>query len=91
MNFLAELRVRLRSALLSFTDSPDAFVEMLKPTQDGRFGDFQANCMMALAKQRHQSPKDLALEFVAKLNVADLCESPEIAGPGFINLRIKML
>ncbi|MCX7395611.1 MAG: arginine--tRNA ligase [Planctomycetales bacterium] len=89
MNFLAELRVRLRSALLSFTDSPDAFVEMLKPTQDGRFGDFQANCMMALAKQRHRSPKDLALEFVAKLNVADLCESPEIAGPGFINLRIQ--
>ncbi|MEK6261604.1 MAG: arginine--tRNA ligase [Planctomycetota bacterium] len=89
MNLLAELRGRLRTALVSFTDTPDSFVEMLKPTQDGKFGDFQANCAMPLAKLSKQPPRDVALALVAKLDIADLCEPPEVAGPGFINLRIK--
>ena len=89
MNLLAELRTRLRTALVSFTDSPDSFAEMLKPTQDGKFGDFQANCAMPLAKLSKQPPRDVALALVAKLEIADLCEPPEVAGPGFINLRIK--
>jgi arginyl-tRNA synthetase len=89
MNLLAELRSRLRKALTSFTNSPDSFVEMLKPTQDGKFGDFQANCAMSLGKQHKQAPRDLAAALVAKLDIADLCEPPEIAGPGFINFRIK--
>jgi arginyl-tRNA synthetase len=89
MNLLAELRSRLRTALVSFTDAPDSFVEMLKPTTDTKFGDFQANCAMPLAKQHKQPPRDLAQALIAKLDVADLCEPPEIAGPGFINLRVK--
>ncbi len=89
MNLLAELRGRLRTALVSFTDTPDSFAEMLKPTQDGKFGDFQANCAMPLAKLSKQPPRDVALALVAKLEIADLCEPPEVAGPGFINLRIK--
>ena len=89
MNLLAELRSRLRTALVTFTDTPDSFVEMLKPTQDGKFGDFQANCAMPLAKLSKQPPRDVALALVAKLEIADLCDPPEVAGPGFINLRIK--
>jgi arginyl-tRNA synthetase len=89
MNLLAELRSRLRSALVSFTDAPDAYVEMLKPTTDSKFGDFQANCAMPLAKQHQRPPRDLAADLVARLDVADLCDPPEIAGPGFINLRVK--
>jgi arginyl-tRNA synthetase len=89
MNLLAELRSRLRTALVSFTESPDSFVEMLKPTSDSKFGDFQANCAMPLAKLHKKPPRDLAQELVAKLDVADLCETPEIAGAGFINLRVK--
>ena len=89
MNLLAELRSRLRQALVPFTDAPDSFVEMLKPTTDSKFGDFQANCAMPLAKQHKQPPRDFALALIAKLDVADLCDPPEIAGPGFINLRVK--
>lgn len=89
MNFLAELRSRLRTALAKLTDSPDTYVEMLKPTSDGKFGDFQANCAMPLAKQRKLPPRDVAAELIAKLEVSDLCEVPEIAGPGFINFRLK--
>ncbi len=89
MDFLSELRLRLRTALSSMTDSPESFVEMLKPSQEIKFGDFQANCAMPLAKQAKQPPRDVAEALIAKLNVADLCEPPEIAGPGFINFRIK--
>jgi len=89
MNLLAELRSRLRTALVSFTDAPDSFVEMLKPTSDTKFGDFQANCAMPLAKQHKQPPRDMAQAIIAKLDVTDLCDPPEIAGPGFINLRLK--
>lgn len=89
MDFLSELRSRLRTALSSLTETPDAYVEMLKPTQDGKFGDFQANCAMPLAKLTKKSPRDVAAELVAKLNVSDLCETPEIAGPGFINFHLK--
>ena len=89
MNLLAELRSRLRQALVSFTDAPDSFVEMLKPTTDTKFGDFQANCAMPLAKQHKQPPRDMAQAIIAKLDVADICDAPEIAGPGFINLRVK--
>ncbi|MBM4074157.1 MAG: arginine--tRNA ligase, partial [Planctomycetes bacterium] len=89
MNILAELRQRLRIALVSFTDSPEPFVEMLKPTQDVKFGDFQANCAMPLAKQHGRSPRELATDLISKMNVSDLCDEPEIAGPGFINFRIK--
>ena len=89
MDFLTELRSRLRTALGTLSDAPEAFVEMLKPSQDGKFGDFQANCAMPLAKQLKQTPRDVATALIAKLDVADLCESPEIAGPGFINFRLK--
>jgi arginyl-tRNA synthetase len=89
MDFLSELRSRLRTALLPMTDSPDPFVEMLKPSQDGRFGDFQANCAMPLSKIVKQTPRDVAAALISNLDVADLCETPEIAGPGFINFRLK--
>jgi arginyl-tRNA synthetase len=61
----------------------------VRPTQDARFGDYQANGVMGLAKQLKAKPRDLAQKIVEKLDVADMCEPPEIAGPGFINFRLK--
>lgn len=89
MNFLAELRQRLATALKPLTSDPAPYLDMLRPAQDPRFGDFQANCAMPLAKQRKRNPREVAAEIVAAWNVADLCEPPEIAGPGFINLRLR--
>ena len=89
MNALAELRRRFAQALADFTPDPAPFAAMVKPTQDAQFGDFQANCAMPLAKQRGTNPKALAAEIVGKLDIADLCQPPEVAGPGFINIRLK--
>ncbi len=89
MNILAELRSRFESALHSLTDDPAPYVAMVKPAQDSRFGDFQANCAMPLAKQHKTNPRELAANILENLEVADLCDEPEIAGPGFINLRLR--
>ncbi len=68
---------------------------LVRPATDARFGDYQVNGVMPLAKQLKTNPRKLAEQIVAKLNSAtadklsDICESPEIAGPGFINLRLK--
>ncbi len=51
--------------------------------------DYQSNAAMALAKRFGQPPRQLAEQLVASLDVEDLCEAPAIAGPGFINMRLK--
>ncbi len=67
----------------------DELLAMIRRAQDAKFGDYQANCAMPLAKTLKKPPRDVAAEIVARLDVADLCDPPEIAGPGFINLRLK--
>jgi arginyl-tRNA synthetase len=62
---------------------------LVKPATDPKFGDYQVNGVMALAKQLKTNPRKLAEQIVAKLDVSDICEEPDIAGPGFINLRLK--
>jgi len=62
---------------------------IVKPTQDAKFGDYQANGVMGLAKKLKQNPRQLAEKIIEQLEVSDLCEEPEIAGPGFINFRLK--
>lgn len=62
---------------------------LLVPTSNPKFGDYQANLAMSLAKSLKQAPRAVAQQIVAHLEVADVCETPEIAGPGFINLTLK--
>src|SRR5439155_7376803 len=61
----------------------------VKPAQDARHGDYQANCAMSLAKQLGQKPREVAQKIVESLPATPLLDAPEIAGPGFINLRLK--
>jgi len=62
---------------------------LVRATVETRFGDYQANGVMALARQMKANPRKLAEQVVQRLDVSDICEEPEIAGPGFINLRLK--
>jgi arginyl-tRNA synthetase len=43
MNILAELRRRFAAALSTLTPEPGPFADMVRPAQDAKFGDFQAN------------------------------------------------
>ncbi len=89
MSLLSELQSRFRPVLADLTNQPDSWLEMIRRAQDARFGDYQANFAMGLGKQLNKPPRELATEIVSKLDIADLCEPPEVAGPGFINLRLK--
>ncbi len=89
MNILDEIRRRFATALAPLTDECEPLLDMIRRSQDPKFGDYQANCAMPLGKQLGRSPKGVAADLVAGLKLDDLCELPEIAGPGFINLRLK--
>lgn len=89
MNVLAELRSRFEPVLQPLADDPAPYVAMVKPAGDARFGDFQANCAMPLAQRAKTNPRELATQIASQLDLADLCQEPEVAGPGFINLRLK--
>ena len=63
----------------------------IRPSQNPKFGDYQANFAMKLAKQLETDPRKLAVKVAeaASADLADIAEPPEIAGPGFINIRLK--
>ena len=70
---------------------PDANLAsvFVRPCPDPKFGDYQSNSLMALAKERKMNPRQLATDVLAKLTVSDICENVEIAGAGFLNFRLK--
>ena len=59
------------------------------PATDPRFGDYQINAALVLAKQRGENPRAVAQKIIEHLDVSEWCESPTIAGAGFINLALK--
>ena len=96
MNVLSLIRRRFAAALASLTDASDfssgdvaSLVDMVRPSQDPRFGDYQANCAMPLGRRLGRSPREVAQQIVDRLQWDDLGPPPEIAGPGFINLRLN--
>ena len=61
----------------------------LRPATKPQFGHFQSNVALRLAKDEGRPPREVASSIVAQLDVADLCDPPEIAGPGFLNFRLR--
>lgn len=61
----------------------------VRETTDARFGDYQINGVLPLAKRLGENPRALATRVVEALDLSEMCEEPEIAGPGFINLHLK--
>jgi arginyl-tRNA synthetase len=59
------------------------------PATDARFGDYQTNAALVLAKQRGENPRAVAQRIIDNLDVAELCDPPQIAGAGFINLSLR--
>jgi len=81
---------RLQSAAATAL-GPDVALDRawLKTSTDPKFGDYQFNGAMALARQLGEKPRDVAQKLADALDIADLCAAPEIAGPGFLNLRLS--
>ena len=87
--FMETIQSILASRLAAAAGDTDGIAVTVQSAQDTRFGDYQSNVAMQLAKPRRANPRQLATEIIAKLQVDDLCETPEIAGAGFINFRLK--
>jgi arginyl-tRNA synthetase len=61
----------------------------VEPPRDSAHGDLATNAAMVLAKRAGTNPRALAGLIVPKLTELDVVASAEIAGPGFINIRLK--
>jgi arginyl-tRNA synthetase len=85
-----ELKYKVEQALIAaFGDEVAGVDPMLVAATNPRFGDFQANVALSLSKKLGQQPRVIAQKIVEKLDISNNCESPEIAGPGFINIKLK--
>lgn len=65
------------------------YLAMVKSSANADHGDYQANFAMALAKAVGLKPPELAKTIIAKIPANDLIESATVAGPGFINIKLK--
>jgi arginyl-tRNA synthetase len=83
------IQQRLQQAVATVLPEADTAAVLVRPCPDPKFGDYQANALMSLAKARRMNPRQLATDVLASLDLADLCEKVEIAGAGFLNFRLK--
>src|SRR6266404_264416 len=91
-SLLAQLRSHVSAALVSAYGEAAAGVDpQVKASTDAKFGDYQSNVAMSLAKSLGQKPRDVAQRIIDHLpaGALDMLDPPEIAGPGFINLRLN--
>jgi arginyl-tRNA synthetase len=79
----------LQGAVRAVLPDADVSTVLVRPSSDPKFGDYQSNALMSLAKARKMNPRQLATDVVAKLDVSVWCEKVEIAGAGFLNFRLK--
>jgi arginyl-tRNA synthetase len=86
MTLLHELELLFSSTLKELLSVDVSAV--ITPATDLKFGDYQCNAAMILAKEQKTNPRALAEKIIASLNI-DHLGSAEIAGPGFINIRLK--
>ena len=89
MKILTELRARFRKVLENYDSDVEPLLDMIRPSQDARFGDYQANMAMPLGKKLSRQPREIASEIVSAVNMDDICSQVEVAGPGFVNLTIN--
>jgi arginyl-tRNA synthetase len=84
-----QIEAALQAAVRAVLPDADVSAVLVRPCPDPKFGDYQSNALMALAKARKMNPRQLAEQVKAKLDVTSLCEPVEIAGAGFLNFRLK--
>ncbi len=81
---------RFRDAIAAaFGESLRETDPLIRPSQNPKFGDFQSNVAMGLAKAVGKNPREVAEKIISHLHLDEFCEQPKKAGPGFINLRLR--
>ena len=81
------LAARVRVALAAAFGAEYAGADpVIRPSA---FADYQANVALPLAKRLGRPPREVAAEIAGHLEVADVCDPPEVSGPGFINFTLR--
>ena len=88
MNILKLLEGKVVHALIS-AGAPATVSAMIRQSARANFGDYQCNAVMAVAKQLALPPRELAQRVIDNLQLGDIADKIEIAGPGFINIYIN--
>ncbi len=89
MQILSLIRTRFEQALTGWVEDPVGAAQRISVSREPQFGDYQANIAMPLAKPLGMKPQEIAKKICERLEIEDICEPPEIAGPGFINLKLR--
>ncbi|MBC7515272.1 MAG: arginine--tRNA ligase [Alkalinema sp. FL-bin-369] len=90
MSIVAQITLRLQQALVAAFGEDFAGTDpMLAATNNPKFGDYQSNLALSLSKKLGQPPRQVAQAIVDQFESGDMFETPQLAGPGFINLRFK--
>ena len=89
MSIHRSIEARLRDAIPLVVPDADLSDLCVRPCPNPRFGDYQCNALMPLAKIAKTNPRQLAEQVIEKLDVSEWCDPVEIAGPGFLNFRCK--
>lgn len=71
-----------------FADNITLPFPLIVPATNPKFGDFQCNVALPLAKILSEKPRAIAEKIVAAIDLTEICEPLEIAGPGFINIKL---
>ena len=81
------LAARVRMALAAAFGAEYADADpVIRPST---FADYQANVALPLARQLGRPPREVAAEIARHLDVADVCDTAEVSGPGFINFSLR--
>jgi arginyl-tRNA synthetase len=89
MQILTLIRSRFEHALTGWVENPSEPAQRVSLSREPQLGDYQANIAMPLAKPLGLKPLEIAHRLCERLQIDDICEPPEIAGPGFINLKLR--
>lgn len=88
MNVLSEIQSQFAAALQPLTPKAAEYALLVRPTQDAKHGDYQANCAMPLAKELKSSPRDVAAKIIDALPNKERFAKIDVAGPGFVNVTL---
>jgi arginyl-tRNA synthetase len=88
MNIRQLLDQRVSAALMS-AGAAEGTPAIIKQSNKAEFGHYQANGVMGAAKKLRINPRELAIRVLEALDLSDIADKVEIAGPGFLNIHLK--
>ena len=88
MNIQHILSEKIKQAMIH-AGADNQVEPLVRQSSKAQFGDYQANGIMGAAKKLGQNPREFAQAVLNQLDLSDITEKLEIAGPGFINIFLK--